>query len=59
MPHPYATGSTERKNITVFVVLVSTAGGVIISHLLNAFSITIPNWAEGPSMRQRAVNTTM
>lgn len=50
MPHPYATDSSERKNITVFLVLVSTAGAVIISHLLTAFSITIPNWAEGPSI---------
>lgn len=50
MPHPYATDSNERKNVTVFLVLLATAGAIIISRLLTAFSISIPNWAEGPSI---------
>jgi hypothetical protein len=50
MPHPYATDSDERKNVIVFLVLLSTGTAVLVSYVLNIYSISIPNWAEGPSI---------
>ncbi len=50
MPHPYATDSNERRNITVFLVLLSIVVAVAVSRLLIAWSISIPDWAENPSI---------
>ncbi len=50
MPHPYATDSDERKNAIVVLVLLSTGIAVLLSYVLNTYSISIPNWAEGPSI---------
>src|SRR6266481_3802706 len=50
MPHPYATDSNERRNITVFLVLLSTAIAVVISRILEAGSIVLPTWVDGLSI---------
>jgi hypothetical protein len=47
--HPYATDSNERQYIPLILAGLAIAAALLLSYLLDAFSIQIPWWIDAPS----------